>query len=156
MFVQFRPMSPFTPRFKQQQFALIRSLQQRSFEQLFSSQATSLSTRLTIFFLKCHYVVCPTFFYRRISCLMNCTWGRMFLPWLNLYKSKHYVSVIIICVFCLCLSLQSCCCLFILYSPFFILLLFIRWSCKQTHYFNFWSFCLWFYEHHFDFCNNNF
>ena len=50
---------------------------------------------------------------------------RMFLPLRNVYKCKHDVSVIVFCVFCLRLPLQSCCCLFTSLSPFYTSPLFI-------------------------------
>ena len=42
----------------------------------------------------------------------------MFLPSRNFYKCKQVVYVIVICISCLRLSLQSCCCIFTWLSPF--------------------------------------
>ena len=48
----------------------------------------------------------------------------MSLPSQNLYKYKQVVYVIVVYVFCLRLSSQSCCCLFTCLSPF------LYWCCR--------------------------
>ena len=133
------------------------------------SHATCLHTRLTEFFL--NYVSSSQTTNLNLaepqlpalSCLLyhkghqsdERTCNIMFLLSQNFYKCKQAVY----CVFCLRLSLQNCCCLFICLSAIFILhfvvaslllnplfytdivakSLFIRWSCKETN-FIFWAF----------------
>ena len=93
----------------------------------------------------------------------ECTWRRMSLPSRNFYKCKQVVYVIVVCVFCLRFSLQSCCCLFTCLSPFlyctvvvawlllylfFLILMLLLYFCLFIDYVNksicfvFWRFCL--------------
>ena len=83
--------------------------------------------------------------YHRVSSLMN-VW-RMSLPFRKLFKYKQVVYVIVLAVlllpvFCLSLFLlHCCCCLFtsisLFYTDVVTIFLFIRWSCKQDHWFCF-------------------
>ena len=89
--------------------------------------------------------------YRRVSSLINAREEECrCLREISINVNK---LVIVICVFCLHLSLKSCCCLFIpflyctvvclfislplFYTDVVAKFLFIRWSCKQAHYFLF-------------------
>ena len=75
----------------------------------------------------------------------ECIWKRISLPLRNLHRCKQVVYAIVVCVFCLHLSLQCFYCLFtslslLFYTDVVSIFWFIRWSCKQVHCFVFVAF----------------
>ena len=68
----------------------------------------------------------------------------------------RYFCIMLLLLLVYFLNPWCCYCLFIplFYTDVVAVFLFICWSCKQVHYFCFWSFCLSFLKHYFHFRNN--
>ena len=127
----------FTPFCNTQQQLFDRSLQWRFSKDDYSQLHTDW---LNSFGIRCCSAI-PLL----LQCKSSDEYSRrtMSLPSRNLYKCKHVIHVIVVCVFCLRLSLQCCCWLFIyLFIPFFILMLLLYLCLFVDHCYGFDSFCL--------------
>ena len=82
--------------------------------------------------------------YRMVSSLMNALEGEcLCLCEISINVNKLFIVICVFCLRCPCSVVVACLLVYpLFYTDVVAIFLFIRWSCKQAHYFCFWNFCL--------------
>ena len=152
-------MSSFTIQLKQQQFAFIGIILYTSFcvhNSNCSIDLYNIDLQTTIIFFTQNWL---NSLWISVACFVlsfishgkqsnESTCRKMSLPSRNLYKRMQLtysvtVAFFFVAAFLYCTLLQRVYFFILLfYTDVVAIFLFIRWSCRQSHYFCYWSFCL--------------